>query len=359
MGRRYVRVLFFTDGPSSPGSRFRCLQFFPHLEREGIECDVRFAYDERYNDLFDRPWAKLYKFSSRLGRVGHLVLDRGYDVLFLHKTAFAFSPLPEWLRSFAGTPMVFDFDDAIYLGTGGSDSRLREQTFRGVVRVADSVIAGNAHLARVAEAPSKTTVIPSVVDTDRYSPREHDPQGELVVGWIGTASNFPFLRAVMPALLKAIQALPRARLRIVSNGLLHEYARHPLVEQWRWNAAQEMKALQSFDLGLMPLLDTEQTRGKCGFKMLQYMATGVPVVASAIGANVDLFRGSQAGFLVEPGGDWTAPVVRLGLDLELRRGAGAAGRAHVAANYSVAAVLPRYVEVLRAAARRGSLRRSA
>ncbi|MCU0695121.1 MAG: glycosyltransferase family 4 protein [Myxococcaceae bacterium] len=342
-----MRVLFFTDGPLSPGSRFRCLQFFPWLEQRGISCEVQFAYDQRYNDVHDKPWAPLYKAGGRLVRAGKLVLERGHDLLVLHKTTMAVSGLPEFLRGFRSTPTVFDFDDAIYLGATGEPSAARERTFRQAVDTAHHVIAGNEHLAAQARAPWKTTVIPTVVDTSRYvpGPRRTD-EHDLVVGWMGTASNFPYLREVMPAVLRALEQVPRARLRIVSNGLLPEYAGHPLVEQWRWSDDKERMALQSFDVGLMPLPDTAQTRGKCGFKMLQYMACGVPVVASAVGANPGLFAGSEAGVLVPAGGDWTAAVLELAhKSADERRALGAAGRAHVEAHFSVASVVDRYVSI--------------
>ncbi len=347
MPRSPVRVLFITDGPDSPGSRFRCLQFFPHLEARGIHCEVRFAYDEHYNEVFERVWAPAYKAVGRLRRVSYLLTARGYDLLFLHKTAMPFSSWPERLRKLAKVPVVFDFDDAIYLGRGGADSLLRERAFRGAVASADAVIAGNPHLAKVAAVPEKTTVIPSVVDTATYQPRAWNGGDDLVVGWMGTATNLPFLRTVVPQLLEAVAQLPRARLRIVSNGTLPELLKHPQVEQWRWSADREQMALQSFDIGLMPLPDNEHTRGKCGFKMLQYMATGVPVVASAVGANIGLFEDSRAGHLVPPGGDWVAPIVALGRERASRLAAGAAGRAHVDERYSVRAVLPAYEQLFR------------
>jgi glycosyltransferase involved in cell wall biosynthesis len=349
-----MRVLFFTDGPLSPGSRFRCLQFFPWLERRGISCDVRFAYDERYNDVHQKPWAPLYKAGGRLVRASKLVFARGHDVLFLHKTTMAVSGLPEFLRGFRSTPTIFDFDDAIYLGAGGTPSPARERTFRQAVSSASLVIAGNEHLAERAAAPWKTTVIPTVVDTEKYLPgaRPADER-EFIVGWMGTASNFAYLREVIPAVLRAIEQLPRARLRIVSNGLLPEYASHPHVEQWRWSDEKELMALQSFDVGLMPLPDSEQTRGKCGFKMLQYMACGVPVLASAVGANPSLFAGAAAGRLLAPGDDWTTALLEIARQPQASRQAmGAAGRAHVQAHFSVASVVNQYVTLFQQVAGR-------
>lgn len=339
-----VRVLFFTDGPLSPGSRFRCLQFFPWLEARGISCDVQFAYDERYNDVHEKLWAPLYKMTGRLARAGRLLAERGHDLLFLHKTTMAITGLPEFLQGFRRTPTIFDFDDAIYLGVGGAPSAARERTFRRAVVSASHVIAGNEHLATQARAPWKTSVIPTVVDTTHYVPGSPHDGRELVIGWIGTASNFPYLREVLPAVLRAVEQLPNSRLRIVSNGVLPEYRSHPKVEQWRWNQERELMALQSFDIGLMPLPDTEQTRGKCGFKMLQCMACGVPVVASAVGANRGLFAGSGAGILVEPGEDWTGAILTIaGQPRATRAQLGAAGRAHVEAHFSVARVTDQYV----------------
>lgn len=341
-----VRVLFFTDGPVSPGSRFRCLQFFPWLERRGISCEAQFAYDERYNEVHQKPWAPLYKAGGRLIRAGRLLFEHGHDVLFLHKTTMAVTGLPERLRRLRPTPTVFDFDDAIYLGAGGVPSEARRRTFEHAVRAATYVIAGNDHLAAQTRAPWKTAVIPTVVDTTKYVPGPRSASRELVIGWMGTASNFPYLRAVLPSVLAAVERLPSARIRVVSNGVLAEYLGHPKVEQWRWSEAREVMALQSFDMGLMPLPDTEQTRGKCGFKMLQYMSCGVPVVASAVGANVGLFEGSRAGVLVPPEGDWTQAVLEVAQQpVEQRRSWGLSGRAHVESRYSVAQVVDQYVEL--------------
>lgn len=350
-----MRVLFFTDGPESPGSRFRCLQFFPHLEARGIRCEAKFAYDHHYNDVFARPWAPAYKLWGRLKRVAHLLATKQADLLFLHKTALAVTGMPEWLRSLGKTPIIFDFDDAIYLGPGGLEDKSRRRAFERVVSVADHLIAGNAHLGHVAGRSAITTVIPSVVDTDTYRPPPpRSDREDLVVGWIGTASNFPSLRLAVPSIVEALKQHPRARLRIVSNGELPEYIGHPQVEQWRWNAAGELRAIQSFDIGLMPLDDSELTRGKCSFKMIQYMAVGVPVLSSAIGANIDVFEGSSAGALVTRGEDWGRHLSNLIAQRARFPEMGKAGRAHAVSRYSIHAVIERYVEVFERTATKGA-----
>ncbi len=341
-----MKVLFFTDGPEIPGSRFRCLQFFPHLERRGIRCEARFAYDARYNDVFTTRLASPYKLLGRLRRAASLITAPGADLVFLHKTSLAVSGVPEWLRSRRGAPLVFDFDDAIYLGPDGGSHAVRRRAFETVTNSATHLIAGNRFLAQIAGRDADTTVIPSVIDTDVYTPGGAKPEGHpLVIGWMGTASNFPSLRAVLPSVLEAIARFPRARLRIVSNAELPEYTAHPLVEQWRWNEAGEVRALRSFDVGLMPLEDTESSRGKCGFKMIQYMAVGVPVLSSAVGANVDIFGGSNAGALVAPREDWGAALTKL-LEQRARFSElGNAGRAHAVKHFSVDAVIEQYVQL--------------
>lgn len=339
------RVLFLTEGPESPGSRFRCLQFFTHFERLGFECVAGFSYDQRYNDVFERPWAPAYKLAGRLRRMALLLADRRADLIVLHKTTLPMSGLPEWLRSMSKTPLVFDFDDAIYLGPGGTPQPSRRAAFERVVSVADHLIAGNRHLADVAGQPQRTTIIPSVVDTALYFPGPARRRDELVIGWMGTASNFPSLRMALPSVLAVVERLPRARVRIVSNGELPELANHPRVEHWRWNAEGELRALQSFDVGLMPLEDNELTRGKCGFKMIQYMAVGVPVLASAVGANLDIFASSNAGALVAPGEDWGRALEALLARRDEFAQLGAAGREHVDAKYSVCSVVEKYREI--------------
>ncbi|MDX2009474.1 MAG: glycosyltransferase family 4 protein [Myxococcaceae bacterium] len=342
-----MKVLFLTDGPQNPAGRFRCEQFFPLLERAGIECHERYAYGRRYNALLASPFSTAYRTLGRLRRAAWTVASPGYDLLFFQRTALSVTALPELLRSSFSTPTIFDFDDAIYLGPNGTPSAPRMRAFRSAVRRASWLIAGNAHLADTARHPAKTTVIPTVVDTTKLSPGPRTERSTFTIGWMGTSSNFVHLRTVLPELLAFVSKHAQARLRIVSNQPLAELKQHPQTEFVPWSEETEADLLRSFDVGLMPLIDSEVARGKCAFKILQYMAVGIPVVASAVGANINVLSAGDAGHLVPPGGRWTPALLELIHDQEIRVKLGNAGRLHVEQFFSRESVIGTYIELFR------------
>lgn len=340
-----MKVLFLTDGPQNPAGRFRCEQFFPTFERLGVECHERYAYGHHYNQFVSTPLSTPYRTFCRLRRAAWTVLSPGYDLVFFQRTAIPVTALPEQLRTLTGTPSVFDFDDAIYLGADGRPDPHRDAAFRSAVALSSWVIAGNSHLARVAGAPDKTAVIPTVVDVDALVPPAPRPAREVVIGWMGTSSNFVHVRAVLPQVLAAIRGTPNARFRLVSNRPMPELASEPRTEFIPWTEAREAELLQSFDIGLMPLLDAEISRGKCAFKILQYMAVGSAVVASAVGANIDVLADSRAGILIPPGSDWARTLIDLALDRRRREEMGRHGRSLVVDRFSIASVSNRYIEL--------------
>lgn len=341
-----MKVLFLTDGPQNPAGRFRCEQFFPHFEALGVECHERYAYGHHYNRFARTALSTPYRALCRLRRAALTVASPGYDLLFFQRTALPVTALPERLRLLTGTPSIFDFDDAIYLGANGEPDQRREATFRSAVGASSWVIAGNSHLANVAAVPAKTTVIPTVVDDELLVPPRTRAADPFVIGWMGTSSNFVHVRSVLPQVMAAVRALPNARFRLVSNAPMPELQSEPLAEFVPWSEAREVELLQSFDIGLMPLIDAEVARGKCAFKILQYMAVGAAVVASGVGANLEVL-GTGAGVLVAPGADWTARLLNLARDQAERKRLEGVGRALVAEQYSIRAVCSRYLELFR------------
>ena len=338
-------ILFLTEGTEAPASRYRCEQFFPHLEERGFSCDLAGAYGGWYNDLVDTPVAPVYKLATRAKRGLQSAMVGDYDLVVAQRLALPATALPETAAALR-RPLIFDYDDAFFLRPNGDRHPLRERAFQRAVDRSERVIAGNAYLAEWAEADGKTEVIPTVIDTDRYRP-DPDRRSRLqtVIGWMGTVSNFVSLRPIWPAIEAVLEAHDETIFRIVSNATLPELADHPRVDQIRWTAEGEIGWLQNFDIGLMPLVDNPSTRGKCGFKMIQYMATGAPVVASPVGANVDILEGSGGGYFADEIGEWREQIERLVEGEQDRREMGERGREYVVENYSVGSVVDRYVEI--------------
>lgn len=339
------RVVFFLQGQTVPAARFRGFVVAGALERAGIECELRVPYPSVYGDTrLGFPWSRLrplFRPMSAVNQLGNLRGLRSTDVIYFQRPMVEF-PISIIERAAArGRRSVFDFDDAIFLGLGYG------RKIKNIVSFVDHVVTGNRYLADVAAVPEKTTVIPTVVDTDRFKFHEtRDRRGkDVVIGWTGLRGNYPQLLTALPALRRAIERTG-AQLLLISNGeppreLLDLGARY-----LPWNAATEVDDLAQIDIGLMPLPDTPFTRGKCAFKLIQYMAIGRPAVASPVGANCEVVTHGVDSYLPETLEGWEEHLVQLVEDPDLRTRVGAAGRARIEGAYSLSAVLPRYLSVL-------------
>ncbi|MGI9626904.1 MAG: glycosyltransferase family 4 protein, partial [Longimicrobiales bacterium] len=262
-------------------------------------------------------------------------------------------------------PLVFDFDDAIFLPQRGGSrvvARLSRpyEAAAALCRAATVVLPGNEFLAdfargalgRAATGDEKVRVLPTVVDTDVFQPG-HGAVGTVpVVGWVGSHSTLPYLlnRA------SVFQDLARRltyRLRIVSN--------HPPppipgvdVEFVRWSPEREVSVFHGLSVGVYPLVDDHWTRGKCGFKAIQYSACGVPVVASPVGVLRDIVAPEETGLWAESDEEWCDQIERILRDPNMGARFGAQGRAFIEDRYSVSAGVPVLAEALRDAAGLGT-----
>lgn len=340
-----MRILFVTEGTLAPSSRFRVQQFLPHFEREGIECQVVAGYGDRYNKIAATRWAAPYKLAARSQRFLKTLVAPRPDILFLQRPILPFSAIPEHLLTLRDTPSIFDVDDAIFLAPDSSDSPRRRATFLHSVQRATHYFAGNRFLAEQGGAPEKTSVIPTVIDTERYAPGQSTfrRQGEVVIGWIGSATTTRYLDQVLPALRDIRNRYDHVRIRIVSSHMPTHLAVEERFEFVPWSVDQEIDALRSFDIGIMPMEHSRVSLGKCGFKMIQYMAMGTAVVADPFGANADIFNGSNAGALPENLDQWSTALAQLVEDEAYRQRCGENARQHAEAHYSIRAVLPQYL----------------
>jgi len=314
------RLLFLTSGRDTPSSRFRILQYIPRL-REFARPSVSPCRPQK--DLTQRdfraggwPLGVMIGTGKMVSRLTAIARGPLHDLVYIERELLVrWSPILERLAMKLAPKSIFDFDDAIYLR--------HPEVVGEICRRATRVIVGNETLAAFARKHTdRVTVLPTPIDTERYTPGVRD--GKTVV-WTGSAENLKYLAAIRPRI--------RRPLRVVCN-------RKPdfECEFIPWSPATEVEALRTAAVGIMPLTDDDWTRGKCGFKLLQYMACGLPAVASPVGVNAEIV--GDTGVVGE---DWEGGIERaLALD-------GAAARARVRERYSVEALFPRWWEAIQAA----------
>ncbi|MCX5741110.1 MAG: glycosyltransferase family 4 protein [Proteobacteria bacterium] len=343
-----MRVAFVTQGTRVPASRFRVDQIVPALAAH-VDCTVFPATPSVYGDVasgrLHGSWRKLAQPLSIVGRARQLRAIAAHDVAWIQRPMVQY-PFAAFERHLArARPTVFDFDDAIFHGAWGLDGR----KVRRIIEAVGHVVVGNRYLAAYVDDPARTTIIPTVVDEHRYTPRP-DPDGPFTIVWTGLASN---LRELAPyaGALRRVLAETGGRLVVISDRLDAPFLAGLPVEHIPWSPEVEAAALGAGHVGVMPIADTTYNRDKCGFKLIQYMARAIPVVASPVGANADIVRHGVDGFHAVSADDWTDALLALARDRELRRRMGQAARARVEASYSVTAVVPQYLEVLARVAR--------
>ncbi len=325
-----MKVLFLIEGWITPASRYRVLQYLPYLEEQGIAFTVRALHGESHPPLMRKPLVgKFYKALVRSKRWFQITDAADFDVVFLQRLTLPFTSVIERRLAQINPRIIFDFDDALFQTENGpNEGRMR--VFREVVDSADQVLAGSRYLADVARPDS--CVIPTVINTGAYRPNGGE-EDKLVIGWMGTHSNYPNFEPILVALSRLQKRFPQVHLHIVSDvappftlpGMTYE----------AWDKDREIADLQAFHIGIMPLTDTSWNRGKCAFKIIEYMSVGIPVVAGRVGANSEVVLEGKTGFLAESAKEWEAALSRLIKDKSLRRRLGKAGRDRCVTHYSI------------------------
>lgn len=331
-------------------SRVRLLQFLPALRALGVTVEVNHLLGDDYlaAKYSGEPVAPGPVVTSYINRLSRLLRARRH-VVWLEKEALPYIPF-HIERALLGRYIV-DIDDAWYLSYSASSSGLVRATLSTKIQrlLAGSslVIAGNSYLSDYATSLGATwcEVVPSVVDCARYAPTQQPvgSKARLVVGWIGSPATQKYLSIVLPSLQRLARVIP-LELHVVGG---HAPATDGLmVRQFSWSEDSEVTRIQGFDIGIMPLADGEWERGKCAYKLVQYMATGLPVVASKVGANREVVRDGVDGYLVQDASEWEAAIVRLA-DASLRASLGANARVRALQDYSIQSQAPRLAELFR------------
>jgi glycosyltransferase involved in cell wall biosynthesis len=334
------RLLALTVGDQHVASvRYRVLAHVPALEAAGFSVRVR------------HPLAA----GGDLGRLADLVRDSvgpaGEDVLFVHRKTYP----PPFSRSLSrkGRAFVFDMDDALDLPPPGRE--LDEavitrylKNFEATIRDADLVLCGNAELAAKV-AHGRTAIVPTPIDTTRFAPGAVKPATGPTLGWVGHSDNLPYLASLAGPLRELARKHPALKLVVAADRPIKIPG--VTVEFREWRLEDEVVCFNDFAVGLMPLEDTPWARAKCAFKAIQYMALGIPTVASPVGMNRELIKDGVNGFLPGDSAGWLTALDALLGDDHLRRKIAAEGRATVERDYALSVVSPRVAKLLVDAAR--------
>lgn len=355
-----MRVTAFTKyGPLAASTRQRILQYIPALKGAGISL----TYHSLLGQAYVRSLATGVRYSrtevarSYIKRLREVAVGTDCDIIWIYAELFPY--LPGWFEELvfrSGKPVIYDFDDAFFHMYDDTSrpfvKRLLGGKLRPLLKGAAACCCGNEYLLEYAsQFCERSIILPTVVNTELYYPAAHSSQHsrQLTIGWIGSPSTWPYVRSLMPLLQKLAQEYG-LRVRVVGAGAKAEGHGFPELELIEWREETEIDEVRKMDIGIMPLPDEEWAKGKSGYKLIQYMACGLPVVASPVGVNSTILEGGEVGFLATGPEEWRHALVRLISDGELRKKMGAAGRRRVESDYSLQRHAPRLVDLFKSLA---------
>lgn len=342
-----MTILFIIPYPigESPSQRFRFEQYFTVLKQQGHEYETQsFLNLENWKLFYSKGnWdRKLYALLwGFLRRINAIIKSINFDIVFIHRESAPLGPpIFEWVISkILGKKIIYDFDDAIWLTDKTSESSI-EKIIKWRSKVASickwsyKISCGNAYLCDYAKKYNSNVILnPTTIDSDQFLQQNENLlklQRPLVIGWTGSHSTLKYLQIVENSLKK-----------VITNHEFHVIAnKEPQLKSIKykfikWNKKSEVTDLSKFDIGIMPLPDDLWSRGKCGFKALQYMSMGIPCVASPVGVNTTIINHGVNGFLASNNHDWVKYLSLLISDEALRKKISINGRDTVIKNYSL------------------------
>lgn len=347
-----MKVLALTRyDTTGASSRVRLLQYLPYLKRAGIDISVSPFLSEIYLSRLYSGLSFDFKdiLKSYINRVHKLLSAQTYGVLWVEKELFPWLPcLFENLFLRNCDRIIVDFDDAVFLRYQQHKSsfvrwQLKDK-FDRIMCKADHVTVGSRYLFDYAKSlGANVSLLPSVVDLEKYHVRNEPNKNITTVGWIGSPATEKYLLGISDV-LKRLAGLESIQITAVG-------AASPLLSELNiqilpWTLDTEVRRIQQFDIGIMPLQDSQWERGKCGYKLIQYMACGIPSVASSVGMNCEIIEHGKDGFLVRTSEEWIDAINTLLNDGDLYKSVSANAREKVEQRFSVQSCLDEFISVL-------------
>ena len=340
----------------SPGQRFRFEQYLFYLEQNNFEIHFSNIINEK-EDSFLYKKGQYFKKALLVKRQWNkrkkdLRKTNDFEIVFIFREALL-TASTYFEKQFAKTKakVVFDFDDAIWLPNVSSGNKtlqvLKNPTKTDdIVACADMVFAGNSYLAQYASKfCSKVKVIPTTIDTSYHIRKKSNDSNRICIGWTGTETTRKYLDGILPVFLQLAEKYgDKIYFKVICdqpwkvNGID--------LKNEKWRKENEIEQLEEIDIGIMPLTDDQWSRGKCGFKGLQYMAMESATVMSPVGVNTEIVKHGENGYLAESNADWIEHLSNLIENKELRLQIGKAGRETVEKRYSVNANKDLYLRYL-------------
>lgn len=340
----------------SPGQRFRFEQYLDYLESNGFDITFSNFISESDDKIFYAPGNIIGKirivFKNFLVRTSNVWNANEYDIILIYREAFVFgTSLFEYLLSKSKAKIVFDFDDSIWLldvSTGNKSFAFLKNPNKTakIISYADLITVGNSYLAEYAKQfNSNVIVVPTTIDTSYHKPLPSKTNDKICIGWTGTDTTIKHFEMIIPVLLRIKEKYKQVYFKLISDRIVH-YPELDLTTT-PWSKEDEIEQLAELNIGIMPLPDDKWSRGKCGFKGLQYMALSIATVMSPVGVNKDIIQDGINGFLAANEEEWFAKLSLLIEDALLRQRLGEAGRTTIETSYSVNAWKDKYLEIFR------------
>ncbi len=334
-------------------SRYRFYKYIPLLQQKGFDFTVHELLGDNYiNSLYNKTHLPIYEIIKKyVQRIFILLAKNRYDIIWLQQEAFPWIPsIFERALLKTNIPIVVDYDDAFFHRYDRHNSKIVRFFLKNkidkIMIHSNVIVAGNQYLAdrAIKNGSKKVVILPTVIDINLYHTRFQSEKKTFTIGWIGSPHNAKYILSIQSA-LKEVFNKGDVKIILVGSGEIKIDSLQ--LEIKKWNESTEVEEIRNFDVGIMPLEDNYWERGKCGFKLIQYMACSIPVIASPVGVNTKIVKHGVNGFLAENDNEWIKYFLILKSNEKLRTEMGRNGRTLVEENFTLQITSPQLEQIFR------------